>query len=86
MHKKHTSVDYNYCLFQALHLKEKHFHLQMDKDRLSELVKSIASIEEQDNRLKQQLMARRRQLFLELAEIFPITQVVIVVFKMFPVY
>ena len=48
----------------------------MDKDRLSELVKSIASTEEQDTRLKQQLVARRRQLFLELAEIFPIVQVI----------
>ncbi len=65
----------NCRLFQALHLKEKHFHLQVDKDRLSELVKSIASTEEQDTRLKQQLVARRRQLFLELAEIFPIVQV-----------
>ena len=65
-----------YSFFKALHLKEKHFHLQMDKDRLSELVKSIASTEEQDTRLKQQLVARRRQLFLELAEIFPIVQVI----------
>ncbi|XP_057376336.1 UV radiation resistance-associated gene protein-like [Daphnia carinata] len=60
---------------KALHLKEKHFHLQMDKDRLSELVKSLASTEEQDTRLKHQLIARRRQLFLELIEIFPIVQV-----------
>ena len=47
----------------------------MDKDRLTELVKSIANIEEQDTRLKQQLLARRRQLFLDLSEIFPIVQV-----------
>lgn len=56
-------------------MKEKHFNLQMDKDRLSDLVKSIAGIEEQDTRLKQQLVARRRQLFLELMEIFAIVQV-----------
>ncbi|EFX76963.1 hypothetical protein DAPPUDRAFT_321839 [Daphnia pulex] len=60
---------------RALHLKEEHFHLQMDKDRLAELVKSLASTEEQDTRLKHQLVARRRQLFLELVEIFPIVQV-----------
>ncbi len=47
----------------------------MDKDRLAELVKSLASTEEQDTRLKHQLVARRRQLFLELVEIFPIVQV-----------
>lgn len=65
----------NNIFLEALHLKEKHFHLQMDKDRLTELVKTIATIEEQDTRLKQQLIGRRRQLFLELAEIFPIVQV-----------
>lgn len=59
-------------------MKEKHFHLQMDKERLSDLVKSIATIEEQDTRLKQQLIARRRQLFQELSEIFPIVQVMMI--------
>jgi hypothetical protein len=68
-------VCFSLFLSKALHLKEKHFHLQMDKDRLAELVKSLASTEEQDTRLKHQLVARRRQLFLELVEIFPIVQV-----------
>jgi len=60
---------------RALHLKEKHFHLQMDKDRLSSLVKNAAGTEELLIRAKQHLSFRRRQLFEEMAGIFPIVQV-----------
>ena len=61
--------------FSALQVKENYFHLQMDKERLSELVGNAAATEEQVMRLKQQLNFRRQQLFQELSEIYPIVQV-----------
>ena len=61
---------------RALHVKEKEFHLQIDKERLSSLVTATAGTEEAFVRLKQQLAFRRRQLFHELHHIFPIVQVV----------
>jgi len=69
---KHLRVD-NHT--RALHLKEKQFHLQMDKDRLSSMVKNAAGTEDLLIRAKQQLTHRRRQLFHEISEIFPIVQV-----------
>ena len=61
--------------FPALQVKENYFHLQMDKERLSELVGNAAATEEQVIRLRQQLNFRRQQLFQELSEIYPIVQV-----------
>ena len=59
----------------GLHIKEKELHLRIDKERLSSLVKSVAGTEEALLRAKQQLAFRRRQLFQELSEIFPIVPV-----------
>lgn len=56
-------------------MKEKQFHLQMDKDRLSSLVKNAAGTEDLLVRAKHHLSFRRRQLIHEIAEIFPIVQV-----------
>lgn len=49
----------------------------MDKDRLCSMVKNVAAIEEQCFRTRLQLVSRRRQLLTELAEIFPIIQVIV---------
>ena len=39
------------------------------------MVRNAAGTEDENNRLRQQLAFRRRQLFHEIAEIFPIVQV-----------
>lgn len=56
-------------------LKENYFQLQADTDKLSDLIKDVAVLEDQVWRVNQQLISRRRQLFQELAFIFPIVQV-----------
>ena len=82
-HARSTSVlltkffnDLTFCIVDQ-QLKESYFQLQIDKDKLCDLIKDVAVFEDQVWRVNQQLIARRRQLFQELAFIFPIVQVLL---------
>ncbi len=47
--------------------------LQMDKERLAQLVRTAAGTEEALARTRQQLALRRRQLLRDVADVLPIT-------------
>ena len=54
-------------------MKEKQLMLQMDKERLAQLVRTAAGTEEALARTRQQLALRRRQLLRDVADVLPIT-------------